>query len=265
MPASQPAAPRVIIVDDAASVRSMLRVLLGEEGYDVLGELANGVHLLDAVAKTHPDIVCLDYHLPDSNGIDLLVQLQAAHPAVAVVLITGSTDPDVESAAAEAGAAGFIRKPFAPEKVARELAQVVHAQRLLRATSLAGAPLSVKTARGRAVIADDSNAMRQLLKAILQRAAIEVVGEAWDGRQAVELVDRLRPEIVCLDIDMPVMNGLEALEAIHAQHPQIKVLMVTGSAQRSAIMQAGKSGARGYILKPFYPDKISEALDRLLA
>jgi DNA-binding NarL/FixJ family response regulator len=262
-PAQVPA--RIIIVDDAVSVRSMLRVLLSEEGYKVLGELASGAHLLDAVAQTQPDIVCLDYHLPGSNGIDLLRQLHEAHPAVAVVLITGSTEPDLESTAAEAGAAGFIRKPFSPEKIVYELRQVVHARRLLRATTLAGTPVTVRVARARAVIADDSTTLRQLLKAILQRAAIEVVGEAWDGRQAVELVAERRPDIVCLDIDMPVMDGLEALQAIRAQHPDVKVLMVTGSAQRSAIQQAAKLGARGYILKPFYPDKISAAIDKLLA
>ena len=255
---------KVVIVDDAAAVRGMLRALLVDEGYQVIGELASGASLLELVAQHSPDIVCLDYQLPGSNGIELLKALHAAKPETAVVLITGSDEPDLEAAAAEAGAAGFIRKPFSPEKIVRELGQVAHARRLLLATRLAGTPHSVRKARATAVIADDSGTMRQLLKAILQRAAVEVVGEAWDGKQAVELVAQRRPDIVCLDIDMPVMNGLEALAAIHAAQPAVKVLMVTGSTRREAIMQAGKAGARGYILKPFYPDKVSEAIDRLL-
>lgn len=263
MPA--PRAAGIIIVDDAAAVRGMLRALLTDEGYRVVADLASGSHLLDAVAQHQPDIVCLDYNLPDADGIELLKQLRAAHPAVAVVMITGSADPELENTAAAAGAAGFIHKPFSPDRLLKELRQVTHAQRLLSAATEVpqGAPV-VTTARARAVIADDSATMRALLKAILARVAVEVVGEAWDGKQAVELVAQHRPDIVCLDLDMPVMNGLEALAAIHADQPGAKVLMITGNANRDAIMAAGKSGARGYILKPFQPEKVAEAILRLL-
>ena len=106
--------PKVIVVDDAAAVRGMLRAVLTDEGYSVVGDLASGGHLLSAVAQMQPDIVCLDYNLPDGNGLDLLREIHAAHPTVAVVMITGATDPDLESAAAEAGAAGFIRRAPAP-------------------------------------------------------------------------------------------------------------------------------------------------------
>lgn len=256
---------KVLIVDDAAAVRGMLRALLSEEGYQVVGELASGASLAELVARAEPDVVCLDYHLPGSDGIELLKGLHETRPDIAVVLITGSDEPGLESAAAEAGAGGFIRKPFSPEKILRELAQVVHARRLLAAERQTALPHSVRQARATAVVADDSGTMRQLLKAILAHAAVDVVGEAWDGKQAVELVAERRPDIVFLDIDMPVMDGLEALAAIHAAQPAVKVLMVTGNAHREAILQASQSGARGYILKPFQPAKVVEAIDKLLA
>ncbi len=256
---------KVVIVDDAAAVRALLRSLLAEEGYKVVGELASGASLPELVARAEPDLVCLDYNLPGSDGLELLKMLHETRPEVAVVLITGSSDPALEDAAAEAGAAGFIHKPFSPDTILRELGQVVHARRLLAAQRQAGTPHAVRQARARAVIADDSGTMRQLLKAILEHAAVEVVGEAWDGKQAVEMVAERRPELVFLDIEMPVMNGLEALAAIHAAQPDVKVLMVTGNSSRDAILQAGKSGARGYVLKPFQPAKIAEAIDKLLS
>lgn len=255
---------KVIVVDDAAAVRGMLRALLVNEGYQVVADLASGGHLLATIEQHAPNIVCLDYHLPDADGIELLKEIHAAHPTVAVVMITGSTDPDLESAAAEAGAAGFIHKPFSPERILGELRQVAHMQRLLVAAAKSQGEVVVHKARARAVIADDSATMRMLLKAILERLAIEVVGEAWDGKQAVELVAQHRPDIVCLDVDMPVMNGLEALAAIHAAQPDVKVLMITGSASRDAILQASKSGAKGYILKPFQPEKVVQGLAKLL-
>jgi len=261
------AAVKVIIVDDAGAVRGMLRALLSAEGYNVVADLGSGAQLLAAVAKHEPAIVCLDYNLPDANGIDLLKAIHAAHPHVAVVMITGSSEPDLESAAATAGAAGFLRKPFSPDRILKELRQVAHTQQLLGATAAAAAkapPPVVATARARAVIADDSASMRALLSGILERVAVEVVGAACDGKQAVELVAQHHPDIVCLDVDMPVMNGIEALQAIHAAHPAIKVLMITGSTSRDAIVQAGKLGARGYILKPFQPEKVVQAIDKLL-
>lgn len=264
MPAAETA--KVIIVDDAAAVRGMLRALLTDEGYRVITDLPSGGGLLAAVERHHPEIVCLDYHLPDCNGLDLLKQLRAEHPLTAVVMITGDPDPDLEAAAAEAGAAGFIRKPFSPDKIIKELHLVAHTGRLLAAARRpmsAEAPV-VGTARANAVIADDSATMRMLLKAILERVGVAVVGEASDGKQAVELAARHRPDIVCLDLDMPVMNGLDALTAIRTGHPAAKVMMITGNANRDAIVQAGRSGARGYILKPFRPDKVAEAIGRLL-
>lgn len=259
------AARKVLIVDDAAAVRGMLRALLAEEGYVVVGELAAGARVLETVAGLTPAIVCLDRHLPDADGLDLLREIHAAHPAVAVVMISGSEDADLEAVAAEAGAAGFIRKPFSAERIVRELRQVAHAQALLRAARQSAGGLAVRQARARAVVADDSATMRMLLAAILARAGVEVVAEASDGRQAVELAALHRPDIVCLDVDMPVMTGLQALPAIRSGCPDAHVLMVTGSARRETIAEAARGGARGYVLKPFHPDRVVEAIDKLLA
>ncbi|MDK9724933.1 MAG: response regulator [Sterolibacteriaceae bacterium MAG5] len=258
-------ARKVLIVDDAAAVRGMLRALLVEEGYAVVGELATGARVLETVAGLAPEIVCLDRHLPDADGLELLRALHAAHPAVAVVMISGSEDADLETVAAEAGAAGFIRKPFSAERIVRELGQVAHAQALLQAARAPGGDFAVRRARARALVADDSATMRLLLTAILARAGVEVVAEASDGKQAVELAARHRPDIVCLDLDMPVMTGLQALPAIRSGCPGARVLMITGSASREAIAEAARGGARGYILKPFHPDRVVEAVDKLLA
>jgi len=255
--------PKICIVDDASALRAVLRAFFVNQGYEVVAELASGSSVLDAVGRLQPDIVCLDYNLPDANGIDLLKAIHAAHPTVAVVMITGDMAPDLESDAAEAGAAGFIRKPFTQDRMSLEMRQVVHAQALHKRHA-AGESFVLKQARARAVVADDSVTMRMLLTSILHHAQVEVVGEAADGKLAVELVAQRQPDIVCLDMDMPVMNGLEALEQIHANSPQAKVLMITGRAGRDLVMQAAKFGARGYILKPFEPDKVTEAINKLL-
>ncbi|HEX8987851.1 MAG TPA: response regulator [Rhodocyclaceae bacterium] len=259
-----PPLAKVVIVDDAAAVRGLLRALLTDEGYRVVADLSSGAALLATVERSEPDIVCLDYNLPDGDGLALLRELRAAHPGVAVVIITGDADPRLESAAAEAGAAGFLRKPFAPGAILKEMEQVSHTRRLLAQAEQAPVQ-GVASPRARAVIADDSATMRQLLKAILERTGVAIVGEASDGREAVDLVAMHAPEIVCLDVEMPGMGGIEALLAIRAHSPAAQVMMVTGQASRDFIVQAGRAGARGYILKPFQPEKVAEAINRLLA
>ena len=264
MPASATQAPAILIVDDAAALRALLRTLFISEGYRVVGDLGHGAGVLEAIGKLNPDIVCLDYRLPDISGIELLKNIHAEHPAVAVLMITGDAAPDLEEEAAAAGAMGFVRKPFSPDKIRREIRQVAQMLTLHRQKANITA-LSVKEARASAVVVDDSATMRALLSSILRQARVDVVGEAADGKSAIETVANRKPNIVCLDMDMPVMNGLEALQQIMRDHPQTKVLMITGSAGREAVLQAAQYGARGYILKPFAPDKVIEAIDKLLA
>jgi two-component system, response regulator PdtaR len=258
---ANPNPPAILIVDDAPSIRSALRAFFNSEGYRVVGDLAHCTGVIEAIGYLKPTIVCLDYELPDGNGIDLLRKLHAEHPNVAVVMITGNTTATLEAEAAEAGAAGFLRKPFSQASISREICQILQLQSLQR-NSATAAP--VATARARAVVVDDSATLRKLLVSILYHAGIEVVGEAPDGQRAIEAVDQLKPDIVCLDVNMPVMNGLDALEQIHRKHPTVKVMMVTGHADREMVKTAALRGARGYILKPFVPEKVIEAINKLL-
>ena len=78
------------------------------------------------------------------------------------------------------------------------------------------------------------------------------------------MVTELSPDIVCLDWDMPVMNGLGALRFILAARPKTKAVMITGRSDREAIVQAVQAGAKGYIVKPFHPDKVMSVIGKLL-
>ncbi len=102
----------------------------------------------------------------------------------------------------------------------------------------------------RILIADDHPVVRDGLNAILEtQADFEVVGEAGDGRETIELVEKLHPDVVLLDLDMPMMDGLEALRLIMAQWPQTKVIVFTVFDTDERILAAVKAGAQGYLLK----------------
>jgi len=256
---------KVLIVDDNAIIRSLLNNALRNNGYLVVGQLASGSGLMDAIVKTRPDIVCLDYQLPDVNGLSLLRETRDAHPDVSVIMITGETDIALENAAADAGAAGFITKPFSLTVLAQELQQVVQTRQAVnKISSKAQTTATTAPARARAVIADDSATMRNLLLSILNAANIQVVATASNGREAILMVSEHRPELVFLDCDMPVMDGLGALRSIASQWPEIKVVMITGRSDRETIIQANQSGAKGYVLKPFHPQKVMDVIDKLV-
>lgn len=114
------------------------------------------------------------------------------------------------------------------------------------------------------VIADDTSIMRSLLRQILKDRGFQVVAEAGNGVDAVQLVKQYKPQVVCLDIEMPEMSGLEALTKIRKMEEPPEVIMVTGDSQAASVQQAMQAGARGYILKPFQADKIVSSIYKAL-
>ena len=102
----------------------------------------------------------------------------------------------------------------------------------------------------RIALVDDHTLFRSGLKALLSRQAdFEVVGEASDGLEGVKLVEQVKPDLVLLDLDMPVMHGKEALAQIISEHPELAVLMLTVSEDGNDLTECMRLGARGYLLK----------------
>jgi DNA-binding NarL/FixJ family response regulator len=101
----------------------------------------------------------------------------------------------------------------------------------------------------RVLIADDHGLFRDGMRSLLEARGIDVVGEARNGREAVELAQQLRPDVVLMDLTMPELSGLEATRLLSAQAPEIKVVVVTASEDDADLFEAIKSGAQGYIFK----------------
>jgi two-component system, NarL family, response regulator NreC len=103
--------------------------------------------------------------------------------------------------------------------------------------------------------------MRTGLRALLERQAnLEVVGESENGRETIDLVGSLRPDVVVMDIGMPVLNGIEATKTIATEHPTTAVIILSMYADESYVMRALKAGARGYLLKDSAPADLITAI-----
>lgn len=110
------------------------------------------------------------------------------------------------------------------------------------------------------VVVDDDGMMRQMLKLILQSENYRVVGEAANGEDAIALCARLSPDLVLLDINMPIMDGMQALEEIRNSIPAARVMMVSSEATLDRVGEAIKKGASGFVVKPI---KAASVLDRI--
>jgi DNA-binding NarL/FixJ family response regulator len=101
----------------------------------------------------------------------------------------------------------------------------------------------------RVLLADDHRIVRQGIRAILEREGFEVVGEGTNGREAVTLAARLNPDVVVLDLMMPLLNGLEAAREILQQRPGTRVVLLTMHTEEHQIVAALRAGIRGYVVK----------------
>ncbi|WP_175638948.1 response regulator [Metabacillus schmidteae] len=116
----------------------------------------------------------------------------------------------------------------------------------------------------RILIVDDAKFMRMTLSNILKKANHEIVGEAENGIQAVELFIKEQPDLVTLDITMPEKNGIEALKEIKQQYSNAKIIMCSAMGQQKMVVEAIEAGAKDFIVKPFDENRVLEAIDRVL-
>jgi two-component system chemotaxis response regulator CheY len=114
------------------------------------------------------------------------------------------------------------------------------------------------------LLCDDALFMRAMLRGIVSSAGYEVIGEAGDGRAAVELYATLRPDIVVMDMVMPEMSGVDAVRQIRALDQSARIVMCSAKGQQQLVTEAQNAGAMGFITKPFTASRVLEALTELV-
>ena len=115
------------------------------------------------------------------------------------------------------------------------------------------------------VIAEDYTILREGLRALISSdPGFEVVAEAGDGREAIQLVEKLKPNLVLTDLSMPRMNGMEAIREIRRQAPETKIVVLTVHKTEEYILATFKAGADGYVLKDATHDELMTALNHVL-
>lgn len=115
------------------------------------------------------------------------------------------------------------------------------------------------------MVVDDAAFMRMMLKDILSKNGYEVVGEAENGQVALEKFKELHPDLVTMDITMPELDGISAVKAIKKIETNARIVMCSAMGQQAMVIDAIQAGARDFIVKPFQPERVLEAVQKALS
>ena len=116
----------------------------------------------------------------------------------------------------------------------------------------------------RVLITDDALFMRVTLKNILTKNGYEIAGEASNGKESVAMYEQTQPDLVTMDITMPEMDGITAVREIKKHDPHANIIMCTAMGQKNMVMEAVAAGAKDFIVKPFQPEKVIEAVQKII-
>ncbi|MBP5276499.1 MAG: response regulator [Lachnospiraceae bacterium] len=114
------------------------------------------------------------------------------------------------------------------------------------------------------LVVDDAAFMRMMIKDILSKNGYTVAGEAENGAKAVEKYNELKPDLVLMDITMPDKDGIQALKEIKSADPGAKVIMCSAMGQQAMVIESIQAGAKDFIVKPFQPDRVLEAVKKVV-
>ena len=118
--------------------------------------------------------------------------------------------------------------------------------------------------KNRVLVVDDAAFMRMMIKDILKKGGYEVVGEAEDGVKAVEKYKELKPDLVTMHITMPEMDGITAVKEIRKIDPNALIIMCSAMGQQAMVIDAIQAGAKDFVVKPFQPDRVLEAVRKVI-
>lgn len=125
--------------------------------------------------------------------------------------------------------------------------------------------MSAKSMNRRIMIVDDADFMRLVLRDVLEKGGYEIAAEAKDGKEAVEKYLETHPDLVLLDVTMPVMDGLTALKEIKKSDPAAKVIMVSSMCQKAVVLETIRAGAFTFVAKPFEADSLLHVIETAIA
>ena len=238
---------RALVVDESKPARSIVVRMLQGLNF-ACTEASHGAEALAAItASGRPDLLTVNWHMPVMDGLELVKRLRSdpAHRGLPILMISTEHEQAQIAVAREAGITDYLAKPFTAAALARKLVALGLVAE--EAAHPGGrAPIGV-------LICDDSATIRGILSATLGTDPdVKVVGTAINGAACLDAIAATRPDLVLLDVEMPVMDGLTALREIRRRFGKLPVVMFSSLTERGAkaTVDALLGGANDYVAKP---------------
>ncbi|MFH1618790.1 MAG: response regulator, partial [bacterium] len=217
------------------------------DGHEVITASDGGNGLL-LFKYRKPDLVILDRELPVFSGSKVLKKIREISRDVPVLVLTGFDNPEDADRYRQLGASAFISKGSGMVSLLEELKKLMPTN--LETGHAADRPTQTAPERSKILVVDDEESVRRVLVRFLGGKGYEVI-EARDGEEAVGIMNKEKPDLVLLDINMPKKNGVQTLKEIRAGWPETGVIMLTGNEELELAHECMKAGAADYISKPF--------------
>jgi diguanylate cyclase (GGDEF)-like protein len=251
---------RVLLVDDTATVRVLLRrVLEGSGSFVVVGEAADGREAVDLAGRYQPDVVLLDLAMPVMDGLEAIPLIRACSPASSIVVLSGFNAERVAAQALDLGAAACLEKRHRPEELVRLIADATGAPVPAPLPPYTGVltreePSPTTAPRLRVLVADDDEASRFVVGAMVARLGHHVELAAG-GEEAWAEYQRSGADVLLTDWMMPGLDGPELCRRIR-QRPEglyTYVIMLSALSEREHVLEAMRAGADDHLAKPLHP------------
>jgi len=233
----------ILVVDDLRSIRLTLGGILEDKGHNNVVTVEDGYQAIEAVSRTHFDVIFMDIKMPGINGVQTFREVKKIDPRAAVIMMTAYSVEDLVREALEEGAYAVAYKPFDIDKIIALIDELLYEKTLI-------------------LVVDDQFGDRETLKGILEDKGYRVA-TARDGAEAIRMVKEKHYDIIFLDIKLPGMDGVETFEKVREIDSEAAVIMMTGYTEEDLVKRAISGGAYTCIYKPFDMEKVITLVDKI--
>lgn len=265
---------KILIIDDNKLNRDIIKKMLSDKKYELTlaKDAIEGLEIISRYQKF--DMILLDVHMPVMDGFDFLREMEKIMPidTIPVVMFTSVDIRDKINGLKEIGVSDYIMKPIKR----RELMEKIHYVLLKKHKNTTmikkeeiekniemNKEAKEKKENINVLVAEDNEMNRKTLKIILQKINANIF-EAENGKEALEIYKYNKLDIVLMDIQMPVMNGIEAITEIRKKDKDIPIIAVTAYAMQKDIDEIYESGVDDIIIKPFKPKEIYDSMSKCI-
>lgn len=244
---------KILVADDSLTYRMMIQELLEDSGYEVF-LATNGNEALQIFEKHAPDLVILDIIMPEKTGMEVchFLKKNPKTHSIPIILLTSMDASADRIEGLDSGADEYLTKPFHEEEL---LAKI---RSLVRLRTLQGNISYSAFSKSMVLVADDSMTIRMNLSELLEDEGDYQTLLAKNGEDAVEMVKHNLPDLVILDVVMPVMDGIEACRQIKSNPAtqQVPVIIITSRDNVDDKIRGLNAGADDYLYKPYNPKEL---------